>query len=111
MAECNGNSSRQIFERTLALGRNSRRLLHCKLDRTDYGKTPAHTKPDLIQTVDPALMRQSVARVPASSQRLSVRNSFSDGCDITVKAIADLAKIGKSYVTFAVFNFIKMTSF
>jgi hypothetical protein len=39
-----------------------------------------------------------------------MRNSFSDGCDITVKTSADLAKIRKSDVTFAAFNFIKMTS-
>jgi hypothetical protein len=50
----NGNSSRQIFERTLVLGRNSRRLLDCKLDRTD-DESHLHTQTCLSQTVDPSL--------------------------------------------------------
>jgi hypothetical protein len=39
-----------------------------------------------------------------------VRNSFSDGCDITVKPGADLAKAGESQVTFAAFNSTKISS-
>jgi hypothetical protein len=39
-----------------------------------------------------------------------VRNSFSDGCDITVKTGADLAKAGESQVTFAAFNSTKISS-
>jgi hypothetical protein len=39
-----------------------------------------------------------------------VRNSFSDCCDITVKTIANLAKIGKSQVALAAFHSIKITS-
>jgi WD40 repeat protein len=38
-----------------------------------------------------------------------VRNSFSDGCDVTVKARADLTKTKKSQVTFAAFNSTKIT--
>jgi hypothetical protein len=39
-----------------------------------------------------------------------VRNSFSDGCDITVKTGADLAKARESQVTFAAFNSTKIAS-
>jgi hypothetical protein len=39
-----------------------------------------------------------------------MRNSFSDGCDITVKTIANPAKIGKSQISLAAFHSIKITS-
>jgi succinate dehydrogenase/fumarate reductase flavoprotein subunit len=39
-----------------------------------------------------------------------VRNSFGDGCDITVKTGADLAKAREIQVTFAAFNSTKITS-
>jgi hypothetical protein len=45
-----------------------------------------------------------------SEKEAIMRNSFSNGCDITVKTSADLAKIIKSHVNFAAFNFIKITS-
>ena len=73
------------------------------------------TTPGREYEADPRLTLRSVAcfclffhwLLPSSFR---VRNSFSDSSDITVKTITDLAKIRKSHVAFAAFNFIKIGS-
>ena len=64
-----------------------------------------------LTEVDPSLLLRSVAR--SGSERLSgirrIRNSFNNSCDVAVKTGADLAKTKKGQVTFAAFNFAKIT--
>jgi hypothetical protein len=97
MAECNGNSPKQIFERALcSWGVIRRRRLHCKLDRSNCERHPHTQNLDLSQTVDPEFNAIKCRAHSGYFGSAVAEESFRDSSDVAIQTGADLAKNKKN---------------